>query len=100
VMIGGAKLRCDNARLPPDGFTSISVRPHDIRISAKPMVEVDNVLTGKVVRQVFLGGHRDFLIRLADGTLVRAMAPADQIILPDAAVWLCVPPERCHVLIG
>ena len=80
--------------------TSLSVRPHDIRLSAAPISGVENVVPGKVIRQVFLGGHRDYVVETAGGTPLRVVAPAEQNIAPETAVWLHLPPERCHALIG
>jgi len=65
-----------------------------------PISGVENIVTGKVVRQVFLGGHRDYVIETSAGTPLRVMASPEQNILPDTAVWLHLPPERCHALMG
>ena len=40
----------------------------------------ENVLAGTVVRQVFLGGSRDYMVEVADGTQLRVVAPAAQNI--------------------
>jgi iron(III) transport system ATP-binding protein len=100
IAFGGAKLRCDGARLSSSGTTSLSVRPHDIRLSAAPISGVENIVPGKVIRQVFLGGYRDYVIETSAGTPLRVIAAAGQNIPPETAVWLHLPPERCHALIG
>src|SRR6202158_2923209 len=43
IGFGGAKLRCNGAKLPSGGTTSLSVRPHDIRLSAAPISGVENI---------------------------------------------------------
>jgi len=53
-----------------------------------------------VVRQVFLGASRDYLVELGDGTQLRVVAPAAENIPQGASVWLHLPPERCRVLSG
>jgi len=100
IAFGGAKLRCSGAELSAGGTTSLSVRPHDIRLSAAPVTGAENIVPGKVIRQVFLGGHRDYMIETPAGALVRVIAPAEQDILPETAVWLHLPPERCRALMG
>ena len=35
-----------------------------------------------VVRQVFLGNSRDYMVEVADGTQLRVVAPAEQSIAP------------------
>lgn len=98
IAFGGAKLRCNGAPLSPGNETSISIRQHDIRLSAAPLPHGENILTGEVVRQVFLGGNRDYIVGIADGTQLRVVAPAEQIVAAGTKVWLHLPPERCHVL--
>jgi iron(III) transport system ATP-binding protein len=100
IAFAGEKLRCRGARLSAGGTTSLSVRPHDIRLSAAPISGAENIVPGKVIRQVFLGGYRDYMIETSGGTPLRVIAPAEQNILPETAVWLHLPPERCHALIG
>jgi iron(III) transport system ATP-binding protein len=53
-----------------------------------------------VVRQVFLGSSRDYMVELADSTQVRVVASAAENISQGASVWLHLPPERCRVLSG
>src|SRR3984893_3119947 len=80
ITFGCAKLRCNGAKLSAGGTTSLSVRPHDIRLSTAPGTGLENVMPGKVIRQVFLGGHRDYVIETAGGTPLRGVAPAGQHI--------------------
>ena len=56
-------------------------------------------MIGRVIRQVFLGGSRDYLVEAADGTQIRITAPAGINIAPGRDVWLRVPPEHCRVLL-
>jgi len=95
----GIALRCDGAKLAASGETAVSIRPHDIRLStAAPDASCENVVRATVVRQVFLGGSRDYMVEAPDGTQLRVIAPAEQSIPPGAAVWLHLPPERCRAL--
>src|SRR6266849_3187808 len=55
IAFGGAKLRCSGAKLSSSGTTSLSIRPHDIVISASQR-QGENIVPATVVRQVFLGG--------------------------------------------
>ena len=51
-----------------------------------------------VVRQVFLGGNRDYMVEAKDGTQLRVLTAAGENIPQGSAVWLHLPPERCRAL--
>ena len=51
-----------------------------------------------MARQIYLGSHRDYLVNLADGESVRALAPSHVSIPPGQTVWLHLPPEHCRAL--
>ena len=53
-----------------------------------------------VTRQVFLGGSRDYMVELKDGTQLRVVTAADESISEGSAVWLHLPPEKCRALLG
>jgi len=53
-----------------------------------------------VIRQVFLGSSRDYMVEAQDGTQLRIVTEADGSIAPGAPVWLRMPPERCRALAG
>ena len=79
--------------------TPVSIRPHDIAISAiQPPGE--NVVPATVVRQVFLGDSRDYMVEAKDGTQLRTLTAAEENIPQGSNVWLHLPPERCRALLG
>src|SRR6202163_3461667 len=100
IELAGVALRCAGERLAPRGVTSISIRQHDIRLLIGAPQNTANVVPAKVMRQVFLGDRRDYMVEIADGTQLRVVAPADENIAPGSAVWLFLPPDRCRVLVG
>jgi iron(III) transport system ATP-binding protein len=100
IEFAGMKLRCNGAKLASGGETSVSVRQHDIRLMAKAPEGMENVVPAKVVRQVFLGGNRDYMVEAADGTQLRVITSAAETISQDSAVWLHLPPDRCRALSG
>jgi iron(III) transport system ATP-binding protein len=51
-----------------------------------------------VLRQAYLGAHRDYLIGLADGQQVRVVAPLQVNVPVGQAVRLGFPPEHCRAL--
>jgi iron(III) transport system ATP-binding protein len=59
-----------------------------------------NILPATVIRHVFLGNSRDYMVELADGTQLRVVASPDQNVPQGEKVWLELPPQRCRVLIG
>ena len=99
VTVGGAVLRLPGARLS-GAETALSIRQHDIRLmSARPDAD-ENVMPATVVRQIFLGGSRDYVVEIADGTQLRAVAPPEQNVAAGAAVWIGLPADRRRVLVG
>jgi len=97
IEFGGAALRCVGAKLTPGTEAAVSVRPHDITISTvQPQGE--NVLPGTVTHQVFLGGNRDYVVEINNGTPLRVVTAADENIVQGSAVWLQLLPEKCRAL--
>ena len=87
--------------LKPGTTGAVSIRQHDIRLSAaQPSSGGENVVPATVVRQVFLGGSRDYMVEVADGTQLRVVTSAAESIPHGAAVWLHLPTERCRALVG
>jgi iron(III) transport system ATP-binding protein len=100
IEFAGVPLRCNGPKLTTGGETAVSVRQHDIRLMASAPEAAQNVVPGTVVRQVFLGSSRDYMVEVADGTQLRVVTTATDSIEQGAAVWLHLPPERCRTLTG
>jgi iron(III) transport system ATP-binding protein len=94
------RLSANGAKLPPQGETAVSIRPHDIAIAADRPAGAENVLAAKVMRQVFLGSSRDYLVEVDGGTQLRVITSAAEDLARGSAVWLHLPAERCRALIG
>ncbi len=78
----------------------MSIRQHAIHIrEAKPQ-QTENVVPATVVRQVFLGDSRDYMVEVADGTQLRVVTSAAESIPQGSAVWLELPPDQCRALMG
>jgi iron(III) transport system ATP-binding protein len=77
----------------------VSVRPHDIALGplngagAQP-----GEAEARIERQTYLGGHRDYLVALADGQTLRVVAPLSVDMPVGDRVKLHFPPERCRAL--
>ncbi len=100
IACGEAVLRCTGDKLVAGVDGAISVRQHVIRLWAAQPHSMDNVVPGTVVRQVFLGSSRDYMVETADGTQLRVITSPAENIPQGAPVWLYLPPERCRVLSG
>ncbi len=100
VDFAGVALVCTGEKVVPGAPTAVSIRPHDIAITAKQPQQADNVVPASVVRQVFLGGSRDYMVEAKDGTQLRVVTAADENIPQGSAVWLQMPAERCRALAG
>jgi iron(III) transport system ATP-binding protein len=95
----GLALRCGSGEFTREGETAVSIRHHDIRLaSAETGAAQANWISGTVARQVYLGPHRDYLVALAGGETVRAVAPVEVAIREGQTVWLHFPPEHCRAL--
>jgi iron(III) transport system ATP-binding protein len=96
---GPMTLRCGNGQLPAGDSGSVSVRHHHIRLAQESGSEgTVNAAPGTVVRQVYLGSHRDYLVELQNGETVRTVAPAKVAIEKGQPVWLHFPVEHCRAL--
>jgi iron(III) transport system ATP-binding protein len=100
VEFAGVPLRCVGAKVEAGASTPVSIRPHDIPISLRQPGDSDNVVPATVVRQVFLGGSRDYMVEAKDGTQLRVVTAAAESIPQGSAVWIALPPERCRALDG
>jgi len=96
----GVPLRCVGEAMTAGRATPVSIRPHDIGIATGKPAQGDNVVPATVVRQVFLGDRRDYMVETKDGTQLRVVTEADENIPQGSAVWLHLPPDRCRALAG
>ena len=81
-------------------YPSVSIRQHDIRLMPKSPGATENVVAATVVRQVFLGNSRDYMVQVADGTQLRVVTSPEENVAQGSPVWLHLPPERCRALTG
>jgi iron(III) transport system ATP-binding protein len=100
VDFAGAALRCTGEKVVAGARTAVSIRPHDIALSAKQPQQAQNIVPATVVRQVFLGDSRDYMVEAKDGTQLRVVTAAGENIPQGSAVWLVLPAEKCRALSG
>jgi iron(III) transport system ATP-binding protein len=99
VSFAGSPIRCEGASLVPGRETPVSIRQHNVGIGAgRP--GADNAVEGTVVRNVFLGSTRDYIVEAKDGTQLRVTTAPEEDFAPGTAVWLILPPQKCRVLAG
>jgi iron(III) transport system ATP-binding protein len=95
----GLVLRCGSGDFSNGADTAVSIRHHDIRLQdAKPAQSETNCIAGTVVRQIYLGSHRDYLVSIPGGETVRTIAPVNVAVPAGQEVWLYFPPEYCRAL--
>jgi iron(III) transport system ATP-binding protein len=75
--------------------TPFSIRLEDVELAPAPGGDGAGMVRGTVVRRVFLGSSRDYVVE-ADGEPVRVTTPPHVDVQPGEAVWLRFPSERCH----
>jgi iron(III) transport system ATP-binding protein len=101
IEIAGASLRCTGEPMSAGAPAAISIRQHEVRLSLdEPAATARNTIAATVIRHVFLGNSRDYMVELADGTQLRVVTSADQSVPQGEKVWLELPPQRCRVLVG
>jgi iron(III) transport system ATP-binding protein len=102
VDCGGLVLRCGQGEYAATGETAVSVRTHDIGFAENgagdPGEERPNEAAGRVLRQAYLGAHRDYLVAIGGGQQVRVLAPMGVNVPVGGKVRLRFPPERCRAL--
>jgi iron(III) transport system ATP-binding protein len=99
INFAGIPLRVTGETLR-SGETPVSIRQHQIGLYAKQPADKDNIVAAKVVRQVFLGSSRDYMVEVAGGTQLRVVTSAGEGIPQGADVWLHLPAEYCRALAG
>jgi len=100
IAFAGTALRLNGAKLPAQGETAVSIRPHDIAIASSRPADLQNVVPATVMRQVFLGGSRDYLVEVDGGTQLRVITPAGENLARGSSVWLHLPAECCRALVS
>jgi iron(III) transport system ATP-binding protein len=100
MAFAGKTIECCGAPMQPGANVAVSVRQHEVQLSEATPESSANALRGLVVRNVFLGSTRDYIVEVADGTQLRITAPPERNLAPGAHVWLVLPPERCRALVG
>ena len=101
VSFAGTAVDCSGAPLVPGADVAMSIRQHDIGISAdQPATGAGSAVEGTVVRNVFLGATRDYVVEARDGTQLRITAPPHVDLAQGSEVWLTLPADRCRVLVG
>jgi iron(III) transport system ATP-binding protein len=98
VSLAGTPLRVTGETLKGGTDTPVSIRQHQIELLAREPTDKANVIPAKVLRQVFLGSSRDYMVEVADGTQFRLITSAGESVAPGSNVWLRLPPEKCRAL--
>jgi iron(III) transport system ATP-binding protein len=97
VALDGLVLRCAEGEAVGER-AAVAIRLHDVRLATAPFAAEINVAKGTVARQVYLGGHRDYLIELPGGAQLRATAPMAFDVAAGEPVFVHCPPEHCRAL--
>jgi iron(III) transport system ATP-binding protein len=98
VVCLGAALRCVGQKAAPGSEVAVSIRPHLIRLWVNPPDKLENVVAATVLRQVFLGSTRDYMVAAADDTQLRVVASPAENIAQGSPVWLYLPADSCRLL--
>jgi iron(III) transport system ATP-binding protein len=100
MSFAGTPLRVTGSPLKVGADVAVSIRQQNIQLLAKEPDAKDNMVAARVVRQVFLGSNRDYMVEAADGTQLRVVTSAHESVPPGDMVWLHLPPDRSRALSG
>jgi iron(III) transport system ATP-binding protein len=100
LSFAGASIACSGAAFASGADGAASIRQHDMQLSSTRLADAGNVIEAQVVRNVFLGSARDYIVEAKDGTQLRVVAPPDQSLPSGTTVWLTLPADRCRALLG
>jgi iron(III) transport system ATP-binding protein len=98
VDCGSLRLQCGEGEFPVGKDAVVSIRHHGVLLDPRPREEALNWARGTVLRQVYLGSHRDYLVELPTGFQVRTVTRPDLAIERGEPVWLHFPREQCRAL--
>ncbi len=86
----------------PGDRVKVCFRPHDVQIVSTAVSPPPgmNLLDGRLVRHIYLGDTRDYLVALDGGTQLRVTADPSCIVSVGERVRLAVAPAKCHLLTG
>ncbi len=99
MSFAGVPLKVGGRALVAADTVAVSIRQHEVVLSdAEP--GGGNAVRATVIRGVFLGSARDYIVEAEDGTQLRVTAPPEQAFAPGAVVWAQLPAARCRALAG
>jgi len=98
VSFAGATLQVTGTKLTAGQSAAVAIRQHDIQLSTQAPASPQNTVKATVVRQVYLGASRDYVVEIADGSSLRIVTPTDIAVEKGREVWLTLPPDRCRAL--
>ena len=97
VAHGTLTLRVAGGGLTPGEHVALSIRPHQVEITA--LTEETDVLRGTVQRATFLGETVDYQVAVAGTDVVlRVTAPSLKRLRPGEVVGLRIEPSACVIL--
>jgi iron(III) transport system ATP-binding protein len=94
-------IECRGGPLASGAPAAIAIRQHHVGISNGTAAPAGcNAVRGTVVRNVFLGSTRDYVVEAADGTQLRVAAAPEESFAPGTPVWLTFPTRWCRALVS
>src|SRR4029434_367226 len=92
LSFAGTPTECHNAAFAPGKPATAAVRQHDIRLlAANQAAPGANALTRTVVRHVFLGASRDYIVEVGGGVPLRITAAPEADFASGSRVGLLLP---------
>lgn len=81
----------------PGKKVELAIRSEDLTLSLAPIMNRENVLTGKLSHVTFQGGRNECIVDLGHGVSLRTYAHSPMEPAEGMTVWLTIDPTRCVI---
>jgi len=95
LTIAGMTLGCGEGNFETGASAALSIRPQNVRLRSS---SDDQSVSATVLRQVYLGASRDYLLEIAPGIEIRALTDPQIDIAPGQRISVWLPIRFCRGL--
>jgi iron(III) transport system ATP-binding protein len=97
ISIGGRPIRCGVGALAKGREGILSIRPRDVALEPDAG---DQRLEAKILRQIYMGASRDYLVEIAPGIEIKALTHPGIDLAVGSRVEIGLPVRACRGLVG
>ena len=97
ISIGGRPIRCGVGALAKGREGILSIRPRDVALEPDAG---DQRLGAKILRQIYMGASRDYLVEIAPGIEIKALTHPGIDLAVGSRIEIGLPVRACRGLVG